>query len=51
MPAPSASAGRVRAKVTNRSAFGALVMNRFCPVITQSVSLPESLRSCPPEPS
>ena len=36
MPGPSSSAGRVRAKTTNRSATGALVMNRFSPVITQS---------------
>ena len=37
MPAPSSSAGRVRAKTTNRSAIGALVMNRFCPLMIQSV--------------
>ena len=32
MPGPSSSAGRVRAKTMNRSAIGALVMNRFCSV-------------------
>jgi len=36
MPAPLSSAGRVRAKTTNRSATGALVMKRFCPEMTQS---------------
>ena len=36
MPVPDSSAGRVRANTTNRSADGALVMNRFCPSMTQS---------------
>jgi hypothetical protein len=36
MPVPDASAGRVRANTTNRSADGALVMNRFCPSMIQS---------------
>ena len=36
MPGPASSAGRVRAKTTNRSATGALVMYRFSPEITQS---------------
>ena len=35
MPAPFSSAGRVRAKRTNRSATGALVIQRFWPEITQ----------------
>ncbi|PQM47590.1 hypothetical protein C1Y40_02207 [Mycobacterium talmoniae] len=38
MPAPWSSAGRVRANTMNRSATGALVMNRLCPEISQSVS-------------
>ncbi len=36
MPVPFSSAGRVRANTTNRFASGALVMNRFSPVMTQS---------------
>ena len=36
MPGPFSSAGRVRAKTTNRSANGAFVMKRFWPSITQS---------------
>ena len=36
MPAPSSSAGRVRAKTMNKSATGALVMKRFCPLMIQS---------------
>src|SRR6202161_4838849 len=43
MPGPASSAGRVRAKTTNRSATGALVMNRFSPVITQSPSAPSRI--------
>ena len=36
MPAPPSSAGRVRAKTMNRSATGAFVMKRFCPLMIQS---------------
>ncbi len=36
MPAPLSSAGRVRAKVTNRSASGALVIQRLSPLRTHS---------------
>ena len=36
MPAPSSSAGRVRAKTMNRSAIGALVMKRLSPLMIQS---------------
>ena len=43
MPAPSASAGLVRANATNRSAVGALVMKRFWPLITQSAAVTDCL--------
>ena len=36
MPVPDSSAGRVRAKTRNSPATGALVMNRFGPLMTQS---------------
>ena len=45
MPAPSSSAGRVRAKTTNRSAIGALVMKRFCPLMIQSSAVANGLRA------
>jgi hypothetical protein len=49
MPVPDASAGRVRANTTNRSADGALVMNRFWPsMIQSSPSSSRPARVCSP---
>ena len=45
MPGPSSSAGRVRAKTTNRSAMGALVMKRLSPLMIQSASSREPSRT------
>ncbi len=47
MPVPDSSAGRVRANTTNRSADGALVMNRFWPSMIQS-SPSRTARVCSP---
>ena len=46
MPGPLSSAGRLRAKTTNRSAMGALVMKRLSPLMIQSISDRRERLSC-----
>jgi hypothetical protein len=47
MPVPDSSAARVRANTTNRSADGALVMNRFWPSMIQSPAGSSPSRTAP----